>query len=71
METTGLDGWWEAFQLDKAVSWFGRYVENKLNETDSRGRSRYTLDEILGTDASNAQKGLAELGAAFGVINNG
>lgn len=70
-EKTGLDGWWEAFQFDKAVSWFGRHVENLLNETDGKGRPRYTLDDVLGADDENSQKGLAALGAAFGVINNG
>lgn len=64
------DGWWECYQLDRAVSWFGRYVENKLSELDKDGNPIYTLEELL-TDKdtrTNSPEGLAWLAAQFGVI---
>lgn len=67
-ERTGFDGWWEALQLDRAVSWFGRYVESKLHETDKRGNPRYELEDLLADQHTNSQDGLKALAAMFGVI---
>lgn len=67
-ERTGFDGWWEALQLDRAVSWFGRYVESKLHETDKRGNPRYELEDLLADQQTNSQDGLKALAAMFGVI---
>lgn len=41
---------WTAFQFDSAVSWFGIYIENKLNEIDYDSkppRHKHTLKELL------------------------
>ena len=64
------DGWWECYQFDRVVSWFGRYVENRMNELDKDGHPIYTLEELL-TDKdtrTNSPEGLAWLAAQFGVI---
>lgn len=58
-------------QFDRAVSWFGRYVESKLSELDKDGKPLHTLDELLDTDtdtAFNTPEGLAAFGALFGVL---
>lgn len=39
-----------AISFDTAVMTFGVWVENKLNETTSTGRQRYTLRELLDPD---------------------
>lgn len=64
------DGWWECLQLDRAVSWLGRYVESKMSELDRDGNPVYTLEELLeDTDTTmNSREGLAWLAAQFGVI---
>lgn len=70
-ETSGFDGWWECFQLDRAVSWFGRYVENKLSKLDKTGHPIYRLEELLSIDdKADLKQTLAALGAALGTINN-
>lgn len=67
-ERTGFDGWWEALQLDRAVSWFGRYVESKLSETDKKGNPRYQLEDVLADEQVNSVEGIQALAAMFGVI---
>lgn len=52
----GFDGWWECVQFDRAVTWFGRHVENKLMERDDNGRSLYTLEMILDIEPDEAQQ---------------
>lgn len=48
---TGRDGWWEALQFDGAVTYFGTWCENKLNEYDPDAkRYRHTLEELLADD---------------------
>lgn len=48
MSLTGLeDDLWTALQFDNAVQWFGTYIENRLNETDPKGRPKYTLEQLL------------------------
>lgn len=47
-KTNGLAVWWTCFQFDRAVTTFGRYVENKLHEMDDFShKPRYTLSELL------------------------
>ena len=50
-EITGLPfDWWTAFQFDRAVSYFGRDMEKKLNETVERNGKLvhvYTLEQLL------------------------
>lgn len=38
---------WAAYCFDEAVLSFGRRVENLLTETDSTGKQRFTLEQIL------------------------
>lgn len=38
---------WIAYQLDLAVVKFGRWVENQLAETDSKGKPKNRLDDLL------------------------
>jgi hypothetical protein len=42
---------WAAYQLDVAVMEFGTWVENKLNERDSKGKPKHTLGKLLGESA--------------------
>jgi hypothetical protein len=46
----GFDGWWEALQFDRAVSWFGRYMESALMEIDDKGNHVHSLRELLEDD---------------------
>ncbi len=65
---TGRDGWWEAFQFDAAVGFFGTWAENKLNDYDQEGkRFRHTLDEILADDYMTPDWQIAQL-ERWGVV---
>ncbi len=68
-QTTGLEGWWVAVQFDRAVSWFGRYIESKLDERDQHGEPLYTLEGLLQEPDVDNKSGIAALSAIFGVIN--
>lgn len=37
-----------AWDFDQAVSLFGNYVEDKLKETDDKGRQKHSLKSLLG-----------------------
>lgn len=69
-----LDGWWASIQLDHAVTWVGRYVENQLMERDTDGNTRYDLDALLSdgtedvSERVNTPEGIAALKAMFGVV---
>lgn len=67
-KTSGFDGWWEALQFDRAVSWFGRYVEARLSETDSQGNYLYTLEDMLADAPPDRAVGLHQLMRQLGVI---
>jgi len=67
-ETSGFDGWWESLQFDRAVTYAGRFIENKLNELDSKGNHTHTMEELLGENTNNQQAGFAGLMATLGVI---
>lgn len=42
---------WLCFCFDRAVTWFGRHVESKLQEFDKEsGEFEYTLDDLLRDD---------------------
>jgi len=64
------DGWWECYQFDRAVSWLGRYVENKMSELNRDGEPMHTLEDLLAESDTtmNSREGLAWLAAQFGVI---
>lgn len=63
LRTYQTNPWWTCLQFDMAVVWFGRYVENKLNELDSKGRHVYTIDELLDEDATSLDQFDAFAGA--------
>lgn len=48
---TGIEddwtGWWAGWQLDNAVDTFGTYVENKLMETDDKGKPLHKIEDFL------------------------
>lgn len=46
-EQFGTDGWWTAYQVDNAVSYFGLHIEAKLAEQDKDGRHTHTLKQLL------------------------
>lgn len=68
-ELIGFPDPWAAIQFDLAVSWFGHYVEAKLNEFDDHGHSRYQLGELLSTREENTQKFISILKAEGLYIN--
>ena len=39
---------WEAYQLDLAALTLGRWIENKLAETDKKGKPVNRLKDLLG-----------------------
>lgn len=63
-ETHGLAAWWTCYQFDRAVTWFGRWMDAKLAETDADYKSKYTLSELL-RDDPNDDSGLERLMAQF------
>lgn len=65
--TYNLDGWWTCVQVDRAVSWAGRYIENRLAERDQQGHALYDLDSLLSQDEINSPEAIRALMAMFGV----
>ncbi|MGE0278187.1 MAG: hypothetical protein AB7R40_22555 [Nitrospiraceae bacterium] len=41
---------WEAYQLDLCALQVGRWIENKLNERDDKGKAIHTLGRLLDED---------------------
>lgn len=65
--THGLGGWWTCYQFDSAITWFGRYIENKLTETETVGketRQKYQLRDLLDT-TPHYENGITELKRDF------
>lgn len=54
IELTGMEsewsGWWAAYQLDSAVTYFGSTIENKLMETNKDGKPIHKLEDFLEDD---------------------
>lgn len=54
IDLTGMEsewsGWWAAYQFDNAVTFFGTYIENRLNELDKEGKPIYKLEDFLEDD---------------------
>lgn len=46
---------WLAYQFDAAIALWGRWVDNKLEATDSKGKPKHTLDALL-ADADPGQR---------------
>lgn len=45
--TDGLATWWTCYQFDSAVTYFGRWIDNKLEERDKQGKQKYKLSDLL------------------------
>lgn len=58
---------WLCCQFDNAVSYFGRWFDNRVQETDSKGRRRWNPDDLLKdrqpTGIEAFHKGLLSIGA--------
>lgn len=64
----GIEDEWLAYQFDIAVFSWGRHVNNKLAECDSKGKPKYTLDDILdGVDRPRNMISVTELFLASGL----
>lgn len=48
---------WEAYQLDLACLQAGRWIENRLAETDDEGKPKHTLAALLGQETPVAKSG--------------
>jgi hypothetical protein len=57
-DLTGMpDDLWTPLQFDAAVSYFGNYVEGKLNEVDPKtGQHLHTLDDLLADPKQRVSK---------------
>jgi hypothetical protein len=62
----GVRNQWLAWQFDRAVWYLGRYVEVEQSKTDSKGKPRRTLDDILENGAQQKQGTLDQLIAIMG-----
>lgn len=51
----GLDGWWTTYQFDSAVTFWGNWVESKLNERDKNHHAVYTLDMLISDNPRQTQ----------------
>jgi hypothetical protein len=63
----GCDDWFTAHQFNAAVSWFGRYVENRLHEYDDKAkRPKYSLEELLSPDPLPQENPLQRIRSILG-----
>lgn len=63
----GLEDWWVTYQFDEAVIYWGVYVENKLNETDDKGKLVNSLENLLSEPRRvSAAEFVARANAMFG-----
>ena len=46
-QIAGIEGTWEAYCLDAAVSLFGNWVEAKLSERTNLGYPKHSLERLL------------------------
>lgn len=60
------DNRWLAWQFDRAVLTWGRYVELKLSERDKDGKPRHKLRTLLGIKAKSQPVNIGQLTAAHG-----
>jgi len=60
-----LEGTWEAYCLDAAVSLFGNWVESKLSERSNLGYPKHDLERLLEfkTGRSHDPAGFAGMGS--------
>lgn len=61
----GLTDTWTAIQFDAAVSYFGRWVDNRLSEFEKDGSAKYRLEDLLADESKPVS--LVEFFSAFGI----
>lgn len=57
---------WEAYQLDLCALQVGRWIENKLNERDDKGKPLTTLARLL--DEDDGAVGVTEFRSLAGMV---
>jgi hypothetical protein len=64
----GIESAWVAYEFDAAVGWFGRYVESRMEETQTKGGGKqrrtvpkWTMEQILRGDPLRKQKRVIRL----------
>lgn len=55
-EITGLPSTIHGVMFDSAVTWFGRYIENKLADVGKDGKPKHDLESLLATRKENTQR---------------
>lgn len=64
---TGMPDDWAAINFDLAVSWFGHYVEARLNEYDDKThKPLHRLEDLLAQDSTSYDK-FKQFAAGLGV----
>lgn len=56
-----IDDGWVAYMVDHAVYVFGRTVQNKVDETDDKGKRKHSLEWCLGEAQPVGAEGLAAM----------
>lgn len=74
IELSGMEsewsGWWTAYQIDNAVTYFGAYIENKLAEMDDKGKPINKLEDFVEDDPDKLiRRSLEEARAAFASVS--
>lgn len=61
--------WWASWQFDNAVLYVGRWIENRLQELDRKGKPRYTIEMLLADDSRKrvTRSMFAELASMKGI----
>ena len=71
-DTVFPDDWWTPLQFDAAVSFFGTWIEGKLNQYDDKGKPIYDLVQLLDDEpGQGADKAIDALKMTFGVRKGG
>lgn len=65
-----LDPDWLCHCFDHAVMWFGKYVENALQELDEHTHERvHTLQDLLGVKPHAEMDDVRDLISMFGMVD--
>lgn len=51
----GLKHPWVRWQFNHSVGALGRWVEQKLSETNEKGKHKHTVEELLGLPLKNSE----------------
>jgi hypothetical protein len=68
-EEAGDGASWLCIQFDQAVTFLGKWVDRHLQETDSKGKSKYDLSKLLDPGTTERTLALEYLISAFGRIS--